>query len=186
MAEGYLRRLLHERGIDGISVESAGVSGWEDSPATPEAVQALQEKGIDISEHRARRLDRGMVERADLIVAMASEHRDAVGELVPSATARTFTLKELVYLLGKDPDPSGIGPRSPMSRVRARVERANALRANVQDGEITDEDVSDPLGLGIESFRASAWELEGLSERLVAQLFGQTGAEAGEDVDRGG
>ena len=52
MAEGYLRRLLHERGLDSIRVESAGVSGWEDSPATPEAVQALQEKGIDVGRTR--------------------------------------------------------------------------------------------------------------------------------------
>src|SRR5439155_15409111 len=53
------------------------------------------------------------------------------------------------------------------------------------NGEILDEDVSDPLGLGIESFRASAWELEGLSERLAEVLFGPPAGDARERPDHG-
>jgi protein-tyrosine-phosphatase len=170
MAEGFIRRQLAERSIDGVDVDSAGVSGWEGSPATAEAVQALEEIDVDISDHRARRLTRKMVDAADLVVAMAAEHRDAVTRIVPSAASRTFTLKELVRLLDADED-RGEGA-SPDERIRARVERAEARRA-LDDRRFEDEDVADPLGLGLEAYRATAWELEELSARVVAGLVGR-------------
>jgi protein-tyrosine phosphatase len=170
MAEGFIRRRLADRGVEGVDVESAGVSGWDESPATEEAVHALAELDIDISGHRARRLTSRLVDRADLVVAMADEHRDAVIRVVPSAAPRTFTLKELVRLLETEGDPSGSA--SPAERIGARVERAEAMRAGApQPGG--DEDVADPLGLGLEAYRATAWELEELTARVVAGLLGQ-------------
>jgi protein-tyrosine phosphatase len=170
MAEGFIRRQLAERGVEGVEVESAGVSGWEGSAATEEAVQALVELHIDISDHQARRLTRRLVDAADLVVAMAGEHRDAVTRVVPRAVPRTFTLKELVRLLEADGVSGGSAP--PAERIRARVERADARRtAAPKPGG--DEDVADPLGLGLEAYRATAWELEELSARVVAGLLGQ-------------
>src|SRR2546422_65498 len=99
MAEAFVRHELDQRGVGGISVESSGVSGWADSPPTPEVADALGEYGLDVSKHRARRLDRTMVESADLVVGLSAEHRDAVADLVPQAATRTFTLKELGHLL---------------------------------------------------------------------------------------
>jgi protein-tyrosine phosphatase len=170
MAEGFVRHLLAERGVEDVGVESAGVAGWEGAGATEEAVQALDELGIDISEHHARRLTARMIEAADVIVAMAREHLDAVVRLVPSAADRTFTIKELVRLLRASPGSPQAGS-SPAERIRARVEEADAGRD--LDREVpAHEDVGDPLGLGLESYRATAWELEHLSASLVAGLLG--------------
>src|SRR6266581_4207804 len=83
MAFGFLRQLLRERGASSIALQSAGVQAWDDSPPTPEAVEALWERGIDISDHTARRLNRGLIEEADLILAMAADHRDATQRIVP-------------------------------------------------------------------------------------------------------
>ena len=94
MAEGFLRQLLQERGASTVTLSSAGVYSWDDSPATPEAVRALEERGIDISGHVARRLTRALVEEADLVLGMASDHCDAVARMVPAAADRTFTIKE--------------------------------------------------------------------------------------------
>ena len=99
MAFGFLRQLLRERGITFIPIQSAGVQAWDDSPPTPEAVEALRERGIDISIHLARRLNRGLIEDADLVLAMSAEHRDATQRIVPATSDRTFTLKEFVQLL---------------------------------------------------------------------------------------
>ena len=74
MAFGFLRQLLRERGITFIPIQSAGVQAWDDSPPTPEAVEALRERGIDISIHLARRLNRGLIEDADLVLAMSAVH----------------------------------------------------------------------------------------------------------------
>jgi protein-tyrosine phosphatase len=176
MAEGFTRRFLEERGTEGVRVESAGVSGWEGSGPTEEAVQALEEKGIDISHHLARRLNRRMIESADLIVAMSREHRDATLRIVPTAAGRTFTLKELVHLLEGNRWPTTDDPLSPPERMMARIERANARRG-VLPGGIREADVGDPLGKGLGAFRHAAWELESLSERLVAGLLGPADGE---------
>jgi protein-tyrosine phosphatase len=169
MAEAFIRHELEQRGIAGIAVESSGVAGWEDSPPTSEAAEALREFGLDASGHRARRLRRAMIESADLVVGLASEHRDAVDEMVPEAAARTFTMKELVYLLETARPGSDGG--DPDRTLRTSVRSAERVRASDPESRLLDEDVGDPLGLGIEAYRATAWEIEGLSRRMVDGLF---------------
>jgi len=51
MAQGLLRSELEARSIADVTVESAGISGWDGAAATPEAVEALGELGIDIATH---------------------------------------------------------------------------------------------------------------------------------------
>ncbi len=77
---------------------SAGTSAIEGIPASPEAVAALAELGIDMTGHRSRRLTPARIEQATLIVAMTSHHRDIVLGLAPGATPRTCLLGDF------DPD----------------------------------------------------------------------------------
>lgn len=169
MAEAFMRHELDQRGIDGIGVQSAGVSGWEDSPPTPETAEAIREYGLDVSEHRARRLDRAMVESADLVVGLSGEHREAAARLAPKAAERTFALKELVYLLELASRERGEDAAD--ETLRSGVSAAAGLRASDPGFDLLDEDVADPLGLGIDSYRAVAWEIEDLVGRLLDGLF---------------
>ena len=169
MASGFLAGLLRDQGVHGVSVESCGVSAWEGSPATPEAVEAMRERGLDISGHVARRMNRRIIEAADLIVGMASEHREAVRRIARPAASRTFTLKELVHLL----DSAGPPQREASSEdlLRSAVVRADAVRDAYPDLHLQDEDVADPLGLGLESFRAVAWEIGVHCQGVVDMVF---------------
>src|SRR5712691_2658399 len=170
MAEGWIRRLLAERGIGGIAVHSAGVAGWEQSGATPEAVQAAFELGADIRDHVARRLIPAMAGEADLVLAMTEEHAEAVSRSAPHSAKKTFTLKELVNILDHSPVEAADG--TPTDGLRAAVAFADQQRANGAGATTMDLDIADPLGLGIESYRATAWELDQLVERLMDSLFG--------------
>ena len=148
----------------------------EGSAATPEAVAAAGERGVDISAHLGRRLVRELVLDADLVLTMAGEHRDRVMVMVPEAEPRTFTLKELVRLLEQLPPAD---PRvDPERSLRERVAQAVDLRRSGFAGNPFDEDVTDPLGLPVEAYRAVAWELDEWGSRLVAGLLG-TDARAG-------
>jgi glycine hydroxymethyltransferase len=170
MALGLLRHALADRGLGDITVESAGTSAWGDGEATPEAVEALRELGIDISEHKARRLSRSMIDSADLVLGLAAEHREAVLRISPEAMPRTFTLKELVALLeARQVECTG----DPVRRLRAGATAGSEVRASPDQPVLADEDVGDPLGLGLHAFRASAWEIEDLVRRLVTSVFGQ-------------
>lgn len=176
IAEGFLRDALRRRfGDRAPEVASAGTAGWEGSAAMPEAVAAARERGTDVSGHRARRLLAGHVEDADLVIAMAGDHRDRIVAAKPAAAGRTFTLKELVRLLERlqvvDPAPDPTD-----GDLERRIEAADALRREQGDARVVDEDVADPLGLPIDGYRAIAWELEEWTGRLVDGLFGPADA----------
>jgi protein-tyrosine-phosphatase len=166
MAEGFLRNLLARRRAGHIDVTSVGTSGWDGSPATAESVEAAMERGADISGHRARRLDPSHVLSADLVVGMTTQHRDRAVQMVPEAHGRSFTMKELVRLLEALPAGEGVD-------LEGRVAAAAALRDDGFAGNPHDEDVSDPIGMSLAVYRAVAWEVDGLSQRLVGGLLGR-------------
>jgi protein-tyrosine phosphatase len=169
IAEGFLRRSFAARGVS-IDVSSAGTAGLDGSEAMPESVTAALERGADVASHRARRLLRDMVEHADVVLGMAAEHRDGVVEMVPNAVGRAFTLKELVRLL-ETLEPADPGA-SVEENVASRVAQADAARGAGAAQNLYDLDVPDPLGLGVESYRAVAWELDQWCARLVDGLVG--------------
>ncbi|MFC1876360.1 low molecular weight protein-tyrosine-phosphatase [Thermodesulfobacteriota bacterium] len=74
MTVGMLRYLLPEKFKEIITVSSAGTDALHGNRATDFAIQAMKHYGIDISGHRARRLNRSMVAEADLILAMEQYH----------------------------------------------------------------------------------------------------------------
>jgi low molecular weight protein-tyrosine phosphatase len=167
MAEGFLRAALVERlGEAAPTVSSAGTAGWEGAGATDEAVAAARERGADIARHRARVLQRPLVEDADLIVCMGVEHREAVRWLAPEASDRSFTISELVRLLEA---------ASPAGGLSERVAAAAAARngSSPEPSEALDPDVRDPLGDPIEGYREVADELLGLTRRLADALVAE-------------
>jgi protein-tyrosine phosphatase len=171
IAEGALRAALRERlGEAAPEVSSAGTAGWEGSGAMPESVEAAAERGLDISGHAARRLVPDQIRSADLLVALAAEHREEVVRLVPEAVGRTFTLKEVVRLL--EALPAADAERS--GDVGGSVAEADALRRSGFRGNPWDEDVVDPLGLPLTTYRAVAWEIDEWCRRLADLLAGRT------------
>jgi protein-tyrosine phosphatase len=169
IAEGLLRDALSARFGNGApAVSSAGTWAVEGSSPTPEAVTAAGERGSDIATHRARPLSQVPVADADLVIGMAGEHR-AVLDGMAGVRDRAFTLKELVRLLESlPPAPPGAMPGS----LSGRVAQAAAARRAGFAGNTLDEDVADPLGMPLQSYRAIAWELEGWIARLVDGLYG--------------
>jgi protein-tyrosine phosphatase len=138
----------------------------------PESVEAARERGVDIRTHAARRLTGELIGSAGLVVGMAAEHREAVARLAPGAAARTFTLKELTRLLETEP---ATDPERPLE---LRVADAADARARGVGANRFDEDVVDPLGMPLETYRAIAWELDEWTDRLVAGLYGPVPARA--------
>ena len=165
MAEGFTRQLLE--GVAGdFEVGSAGIMGWEGMGPTPESVTAAEERGVDISSHVARKLSPSDLARADLVVCMAGDHRETVVRMAPEAETKTFTLKELVRLLEELPPEDDLD--TPTSqRVLRSIQAADALRRSGFEGDPADEDVSDPIGMSQEMYRAIAWDIEEWCRRMV-------------------
>jgi protein-tyrosine phosphatase len=94
VAERALARKLAARGI-AAQVRSAGTLG--ELANDPDTVRAAREAGLELADHRSRRLTPDVIttDGADLIVAMTRAHLREVVALDPSAWPRTFTMKEL-------------------------------------------------------------------------------------------
>lgn len=83
-------------------ISSAGTRALAGSPMTEDAKALAIAHGADaddVNKHVARTLTEGHLRQADLVLAMAREHRREVVELDPSSVRRTFTLLELSKLL---------------------------------------------------------------------------------------
>jgi protein-tyrosine-phosphatase len=81
MAEALMREALSARGIQQVTVSSAGSGAWDGAPASEGAYLVGLENGLDLSEHRARLLTRELVREADLILVMSGHHVARVAEL---------------------------------------------------------------------------------------------------------
>ena len=92
MAEGMLRHML--RGRDDIQVASAGLGALDGLHVTDVAAEVVAELGVDISSHLSQSLNSDLVRQADFIFVMTRQHQDALQTLFPSASEKTFLLRE--------------------------------------------------------------------------------------------
>ncbi len=108
MAEGYLKALIEKNGLLNLHVSSAGTSAEDGYEASSHSQLVMGKIGVDISGHRSSRLERKMLQDADMIVAMTDAHRKSVGAVFPQALSKTKLLLE--FLEGKQDsiqDPFG-------------------------------------------------------------------------------
>jgi len=92
MAEGLLKLELTKIGQYDCLVSSAGLGALIGYPADPKACQLMLKKKIDISDHRARQLNKDMVRKADLILAMDLSQKNAIEAFESSAKGKVFRL----------------------------------------------------------------------------------------------
>jgi protein-tyrosine phosphatase len=85
MAEGILREKIREAGLP-VTTDSAGTSNHHRGEAPDaRAIRCLREKGIDISDLRARQFVREDFQRFDRIYAMDTNNLSDVLSLAPDA-----------------------------------------------------------------------------------------------------
>jgi protein-tyrosine-phosphatase len=81
MAEAMMKEALVNRGVEQVTVSSAGTGAWDGAPVSEGAYLVGLEHGLDLSTHRAQLLTRELVKSADLILTMSGHHRARVTEL---------------------------------------------------------------------------------------------------------
>ena len=107
MAEALLRAKT-----DAHMVSSAGLSVLFPAPAAENARAVMEERGLDISAHRARQLTEDMVREADLILTMTERHAALICTIFPHAHEKTKTLAAFAGKEGNVADPFGGSPET--------------------------------------------------------------------------
>ena len=97
MAEALLRKMLAEdlgEAADQIRILSAGTGAINGDAATHHAISVMKSEGIDLSLHRARRLNKDEINEADLVLTMTLSQKEEVLMISPEAKGKVHTLRE--------------------------------------------------------------------------------------------
>ncbi len=87
MAEFMLSSAAAEAGLS-VEVDSAGTSAWEvGNPIDPRAQDVLAQHGITAANHSARKFNAAWFAERDLILALDTDHYDALLASAPNAAA---------------------------------------------------------------------------------------------------
>ncbi len=142
-----------------VSFASAGTWGFDAAPMDAEMANQALARGLDASTFRSRRLDRAMVEGADLILTASSEHRAFILEDWPGALRKTFTLGQFAKALNAV--DAHLHGRDLIEAVRAR---------RVPPGP--ELDIPDPYRKGSAAAAACAQRIDDLLTQVVPRLAG--------------
>jgi len=93
----------------GIHVSSAGTYALEGSPAEANMILTARERGIDITDHRARQLTVDMLHQTDIVLVAEPGHRDWILRIAPEVENRIHLFTELINVECV-PDPYGGSP----------------------------------------------------------------------------
>ncbi len=124
MAAAIFRAILQEMGgeLNNWRIESAGTWAPQNRPAAPEVIALLALRGMDISDHRSRIVERDLLESFPLILTMESGHKEALLVEFRSLKGRVFTLAEIAGETGSVEDPTG-GPPEAYAQAAEEIER---------------------------------------------------------------
>lgn len=163
MAEAMLRHELERRGCHDVEVASAGTWAGPGNPATPEAVEVMRGRGIDLDRHRSRPVDPVEVAEADLVVAMTSVHVKELRDISDAVGTKLVLMKEIAEVEpGEGASDSALAAF--LSGRRPKPRRAL--------------DLDDPMGLPVFAYERAAGEIAVGIERLADILCPEGRGEA--------
>lgn len=123
MAEYLLRHYLNQN--SGWEIMSAGLNAVDGLSASVETIEVMQEKGIDVSAHRSRKLTKLMIDSSDLIVVMTTFQSQQIKLLYSHSWEKVFLLKSFNACSQQEdiPDPIGM-PVSIYRKTRDEIEKS--------------------------------------------------------------
>lgn len=176
-----LVELLWRTRLDGHYVEltSAGTRALVGHPMPDDAQRVARAHGVpaDVAaEHRAQQLTGELIADADLVVALAREHRADVVRTLPAAARKTVTLREAARLVESLAD----APHVDVPQLRT-LPVADALRELVPlalaergvaapPADPLDDDVVDPYRQAPEVYARSGEQIADATTRILTAL----------------
>jgi protein-tyrosine phosphatase len=110
-------------------IASAGTYTRDGLPAPPEVLTVLARYGIDARRHRTREVTRTLLENCDLILCMASNHKEALHAEFPDLAKRIHLLSEMAGETEDIEDPIG-GPMAEFETAAREIDHYLTLGFN--------------------------------------------------------
>jgi protein-tyrosine-phosphatase len=92
-AHAFFKKLVNQKRLRGIDVESAGLLALPGNSATYMAQRVAKEFGVDLSGHRAKTVSKELVAWSSLILVMEKSHEDTILTDFPEAEGKTRLIR---------------------------------------------------------------------------------------------
>ena len=110
MAEKTFRRMLADRWIDTVTVDSAGTAAMPHYAIVGVLKDVMDEKNVDYFGHIPKMVDDSLLSSSDIVIVMAAGHLNYIRMMYPEYADRTYLISSYAQGLDKDvPDPIGCG-----------------------------------------------------------------------------
>jgi protein-tyrosine-phosphatase len=97
MAAALLKALAAQRGeADRWQIQSAGTWAESDRPATQLSQTVMQQRHVDLAEHRSRPVDTELLGAVDAVLVMTRHHQEALQAEFPAVQNKIVLLSQLV------------------------------------------------------------------------------------------
>lgn len=159
LAEAMMRKTLMERPArrQRVRCRSAGLDAVEGARAERGATIVAQQHDLDLTRHRARRLNARLVQDADLVLTMTTHQKNRAIERYPDCANYVYTLREFVQRF------------APVENNR----RQNPIVREIlpMDREPSrDLDILDPMGQSLEAYQECARQIQAAIIALAESL----------------
>jgi len=111
-AEAFFRALLAQEGLS-VKVLSAGTQAMPGRQPPPILLRLALKKGLELNDHRSRRISPEILQEACIIFVMGNQHRQNILAMAPGIEEKIFLLSQFYaypQILPRDseiPDPIG-------------------------------------------------------------------------------
>lgn len=105
-----------------LVVESAGTGALPGMAASPHAVTAMRDRGLDLTNHLSRTAAGELLTGADLVLTMTERHKERLLANDPALLGRVYSLGEYAGTGEEVPDPFG-GSLADYERTAQTLER---------------------------------------------------------------
>ena len=155
MAEGILKKMLRENKLDNFEVSSAGISTLDGAFPSLFAMEVSKARNVDLTQHRSRQLNKQILKKSDLILAMSDEHLEYIKKMDKKALEKTYLLKTF-----------------PQNHSAQTGERLLASNEDEREGVSY---IKDPIGGTMDDYNQCFLEMEKEIRRVFHELIRKAG-----------
>lgn len=161
MASGlFAKSAIAHDAVGALSASAGFLEGGR--PVHPSVTTILSEHGVDVSRKKSQKLTEDLVDKADLILTMTSEHARGVVSRFPQAISAVYTQRHFGTLV--TPRPNG-------ASTREWLDDLNALNRRAYLGDDEMLDIPDPIGRDHAVFTELAFELKNSIDWIMGCAF---------------
>ena len=97
MAHAMFEKMVKEQNKN-VQVYSCGIYAQNGDIPTYEAIETMNEYGINLRNHRATNIRRSRIKEMDIILCATESHKQSVLHMYPKLKEKVFTMKEYAKL----------------------------------------------------------------------------------------